>query len=978
MKLKLLVTLLAGGLLLPGCGSIGETSSLNQPAGPTIAYQGFILGRVKLSPELAAGPVEIRDANGQLVYQLQSERLGWFWTRGQLPGDFVVLARRGADVYSSEVKHNWQGGTIYVTAGTTLANAYRLAHSGLSDAESSEKVRQFYHLPADFPMSWISTVPVDGFSTSAFFSGVQQAGSLQAYLQRLLPQMEAGAVAPKSLLEKTAGLIGSAITGCISDQVNTTVGAATSNMGLNFTTADALQQIQSALTQISEELASLQQEIDAFVAISRLAAILGPLRADAQLIQISTTAVNQAVVAFQQTHGEGKIPYQTPSTYSVASAVAALNTFQLNGSLNPIRQACSDTTSAGLYYNFCQAQAALANLESDTSWNSYSYRYNTLTRQQQSLFAAFSNSMAQGAFLTCEYANIQTNKAFTLATATNTSLAVAADIQAAAQQVPDLLPSDELVLDIPNGAMWYNSFCPIMEPDAAFDFADQMSIGPYDDFHLPTQSQMVNQLNGRVLHNTSPVFAYPGWPNADSSIFTAAFRAVGFDTTNYGAAVLDDGISSHQNNEGSWCALDGNARPSSTNHLLYFWNGTATSQDLNPATDTRQLYTAPFLVCRDYPGSIETNATPYQGEEVPLNNVPPPGTNTTTVSPLTQNYIYDSTYHQNPPTVSAEPASGGGQQLRLSHRYLTGAANFFGPARDVTGRALWTSSNPGAASVSNLPSDQLPGSPPYAFPGPIGWITWHPPLDGSPLPDVTFTGGLFGALDNAGSRSGRVSGNITLQAPANLSPSLKQVQVFPRNLFISLLPPSPTTLTSFNLIAYYVDGQVADVSTDPNTTWSVQDANGNTLNSSTTAGFGVIELTQKNQLYVNPDLATSALTVNVNYAGSWGSGTASAAMGLIHPNQVPDINKVLPSMLERSSITSSTSITITGSRLAVPGETPVVTFGGVPATFVRVTSASQLTVGVPPSSVAGAVPLVVTTSQGDSTFTGQPANFTYE
>lgn len=970
---KSLLALAVCSLLSLGCGSSNSTEPLRGSPTSSAVYTGFILGRVKLSPELAAGPVEIRDLNGNVVHQLQADRLGWFWKRGHLPVEFVALARRGSDVYVSQVQTDWHGGTIYINAGTTLSSAYRLAHPGLSQAQTDEKIRQFYRLPNGFPMSWVSSVNADGFSTKDFFSGVRGSGGLEGYLRLVVRQID-GSPAPKSLLESGLGLVGKAVTGCISDQVNTSVGAVTSNMGLNFTTADALKQIQSQLTSISEELTSLQEQLDAEEAAERLANVLIPLRSNAQTIQLATNNINLSVQTFQSTHGTDptQIPYNAPSTYSLGALIGFLNSLQLTAALDPIRQSCTNTGPAGLYQSFANEQMALANLQANDSWNGYSYRYNTLTRQQQNLFATFSNAMAQGAFLGCEYANLQINKAFTLAEATNTSLAVATDIQTGAQQVPDLLASDELILDLSNQVMWYNAFCSVMAPQDAFDFADQMEIGPYDDFALPSQNQLVNQLNQRVMPNTNPVLSYPGWPDAPSSSWIAAFAAAGFDTTNYQAAVLDDGIASHQNNEGSWCAS--NSQP--TDHLLYFWNNTATANGQNPSTDTMQLYSAPFLVCRAYPGTPETSALAFSGEQVPLNNAPAGGTNTTTISPLSQNYIQDPVRPMFPVVSLGSNSAPGGQQLKASHQFLTGSVQNFGAPVDVTGRVVWTSSNSTAASISNLVPPADPGPPPYAFPGPIGWVTWHPPLDGSALPSVTFTASLFGCLDNSGARSGSISGTQTLQPPTGLTPILNQVQFFPRNQFLNLVANNSVS-QDFTLIAYYADGQLADVSTDPNTTWTLRDANGNVLNSQSTGGFGVLQQTQKNHLYLTQNIPTPTVQISVSYAGRWGTASASGAMGLLLPDKVPNITRILPASVSQASITpNGPFVTITGSNLAVNSST-VVTFGGVPSTNVLVVSPEQLSVLVPPSQTTGSVPIVVSTSQGDSTFTGNPANFIY-
>lgn len=969
-------------LLLAGCGS--DASS---PGGPTAVaplaptYQGFILGRVKLEKGLCEGPVEIKTPEGGVLHRLRADKHGWFHTTGELPTAFRVEAQRGEDLYVSEYRQGWRRGTLYVNAATTMASAWWQAHPEADLAEAERKVHAYLKLPAPFKLSWVSTINCETFDTARFFGNVRAAGGLKPYLATLVKDMDSP---PRFSALGDFGweMLKAAGTGLESATVNDAVGSVVSKMGFNFTTAGALTQIQDALVQVSAQVAALSQQLQGVAAVEALAATLKPLQTNADNIQITVNNITMAITAFNQTHGSGGTPFNTPSQYpALASTVSQVQNLNLSENLDPIVSALNNTGPSGLYQLLVVQQMTAMSQEHDTSFNHYPWRFNTLTRQQANLVGSFINTISQGGELACEYANLQQQLAPALVEAGNQTRSLAENVAAAAQQVPDLLPSDELILDCPNQVMWVNSFYGAANYTDASNTADNLEIGPYDDWMLPSQQMVLTLIYDRANYIANlPTDGSSTWGNVDTSTYTGAFQKLGFDTTNYTqVSYTEDGITGYStgttNNEGSWINTNNNKSQN-----LEMWNGTALAAQSNPSSssgsDGYDNTTTSYLICRQFPGDPETNAPHLDSTLVPLSTVqyyPAPYS----MGML----VLGSDNTPAPGSISVINSTGGQAQLNYKQSFGTGfylQQDTFGTSTDggqydVTRRAVWRSSNPAAASISNfIPVDPSPFASPLPSPIPsppadvvteCGVVTWHPPLSGSPLPSVTFTASLYGTTNIYGTSTGNVSQTITLNPPAGLQPVLKQVNALPINQVYNVNGHSQ--LLNCTLIAYYQDGQIIDVSTDANTTWTLRDANNQVVNSSTVGGFGVESGTTKNQLYLTSNITTSNVTYTGTYNGPWGSASCNGTLGLITAPPAPtSISNVFPGRVSIRSSNSRQGVYLTLVGQAFNGTTNV-TVGGVASPNFVVNSDTQITAKVPGwSGAAGIQPVVVTAPGG--------------
>ena len=971
------LSLLLASALLGGCGSDpgSNPNSAFQGVDQSQVYRGFVLGRVKLIPALQAGPVEVLTMDGQLIHTAQAAAHGFFHYRdGILPPDFRLRARRGNNTYEAEYHGGWHGGTLYINAGTTLTCAYLRTHLGVRQPQAEEKIRRFFGLPDQFPMSWVSTVRAPGFDTPDFFQKVQSAGSLDSYLNVLLARIDSG------VLAKEGSLIGDLATqtaeSIFSATVNDVAGDTVAHMGNDFTTAGALSTIENDLVIVSAQITELNQEFEKAAAAAALQATLAPLKSDALQINDAVVNITDTIQAFIQTHPDPSY-YNVPSSYpAIQSTIGQVNSLNLANLTNPILTAVTNTGSQGIYQLLVKEQ--MTNLgQTETSFNNYPWRSNQLTTQQLQMMGSFVTSLQQSAYLQAEYGSLQTNDLAAAITQASRDMAdIAYQIQLAAQQVPDLLPVDEVILDPGNQHMWFSAFLGSDVPDDAVDFVSQLEVGPYDDFGFPQEADMNNLIRKRIGPATSPQISTLGsntWNDVNFGIWSAAFVKMGIDASSYTYETQADGAT---NNEGCYYS----SKSFSTSKYnpgdidLYEWNGTGNNPSTTPSDPVGVIGGTPstnILAMREVGSAPESNAGGY---------LPPP----LTVGPHSGDSVNNPDNHvasfvisgispfqcaitSGPPavtltgnTVSANGAALG-YQIRAFETFQTVNGGNFSSASnttyDVTQRVAWSTNDSSVASISNYLSNTTTDSPDFRVPGGCGFLTWHPPLDGSAPGRVTITAKLFSLTSTNGSATLLRSTDYTLDPPTNCRPFLSGAYATPNNQIVDLSHGSATI--PITLLAYYQDGRVVDVSTDANTTWTLKDSNGTVLNSLNSGGFGVQSNTGKNVLFLSDPISTANVTYTGSYSNQWGAQSFTGTMGLIHTPLPVTINTILPAV---GPSTGGQTLVIKGANFTNPS---IVFFNGVPATSTFFVTSSQLSVVTPPGS-AGAASVVVTTSQGNS------------
>lgn len=941
-----LAILLAG--ILTGCGSDSVTSgSGGQTFNQGQIYNGFVLGRVKLARELQPGPVEIVAPTGQVLYTVQANAPGYFHFRGVLPPDFFVRAKRGNDTYELEHHGAWQGGTLYVNAGTTLAADYHRSHSNLTLDQVEQKIRRYYKLPGDMPMSWLGVVRTEGFKNGAFFTELRASGGLAAYLSVLSTRLDTF-VSPSILEDLATDVMGAVYNGFISSAVGDSVSSA---LGLNFTTADALANIEGQLTDVQSALKDIQNQFSQYAAIVSLEGTLQNLKNDGETIDLSVANITQSVKDFRAAHASDS-DYGVPRFNSdVSTIIGQIRSLNLDLLTTDISNSLSDTSALGVYQQLLKVQMTNLN-QTDTHWNNYPWQINKYTDEQRILLSSLAGSLSQAQLLEAEYARLQTGN---LAGALNGAAArvsqLSQAIQQGSQQIPDLLASDDVVAEPGANRMWNLDFMGQMTASDAKSAIDNLEIGPYKDWMVPTQPQLNGLIFDRIVPAASPSIVVDNntWDDVSSSVFPGAFGRMGFDTTSYGTV-------SGNNNEGCWFDDGGTIKD-------YEWNGTdGPFGNSNPSTTSlSDDVTSNTLAVRELGGLPE-----QYGYYTSL----PYGTYTGDagfVGPLQYGGIYR--YYLE---LSGESTSLT-NQLLCQAMFLTPNRTYFAPnptngeagLYNISNRVVWTSSDPATASISNFPTQQTTNQYSYAdVAGGWGRVTWHPPLDPSqPIPSVTFTASFFAVSDNTGVSTKTWTASQTLSPPANCQPILTSILAQPFNQILDVTQGSVNIPMS--LLAFYQDGRAFDISTDPNTTWTLTDDNQNVLNSSSTGGFGVVTNSAKNLLTVSSGIATNNVIFTANYNGRWGNKTFTGKVGL--QKAAPTITSITPAF---GPAAGGNIIRINGTGFTADS---VAYFGNTRATSTFFVTANQLTVTVPPGNVGAAA---VTVHTGGAT-TNNPANYNY-
>ncbi len=926
-------------IYLAGCGT-EENVVTAIPSGQPGSGRMYA-GRVKLDTYYQ-GEIEFTETGGRTLYQVKTDARGWAFFRGALPSDFRLTARRGSDVYVREIRGGWnRHATMYVNEATTLASVYMKAHPELTLEQAEARVHDFLRLPAGYELSWLNVVKAPGYSSAEFYRGVQAAGSLSAYLDLLVTEMD-GRLVLRGLADIGLSLLGTAGSALFSNTVNDAAGSVVSKMGYNFTVSGALSNVESQLTGIQSELAGFQRSVANYTATQAVTTALANIAGNVTVLNTTTSSIASNVTSYLATHGgQGQPAYNAPSgdNLNITNVASQLEQLKIEEQANSIVDALLGINQSSLYSLFAAEQMTQID-QVPSGFNNYPWRMNTLTDQQSTLQAQQIDSLCQAANLICEYANLQLPWAGPALTAARQVATLQAQVQQANQFIPDDMASDELILDMENSdingcMMWSNTFYASMNYNDALAAAAEISFGPLGEFTLAAPAEMDALVQNRVIRATASPTLTPGqWNDSGSSNWIDAFQTAGFNTTNYGQ-YSDPGNPSRSNDEGSWVHLE-----SGSSNNLYFWNNTGDNpSQTEGGSDSTSDNLNPWLAVRYYPGDAELNGQASYFVGCQLKSALTVGTSTSTAQGVQM-------------TAVAGLTAGSDSAIE----------------QPVTDRVVWTSSNPDAASVSNLlPLVPSPGASPIILfpPGPIGLVTWHPPVNGSPLPSVTITASLFGVSAANAATTINATGSRTITPPPGLAPVLKQVQFLPVNLSFDLLSNNNVT-QSLYLTSYYQDGQIIDVSTDANTTWSVFDANGQPLNPATQGGFGQVSTLGKNALTLTSNITTPTVTVNASYQGPYGSGNCTGQFALQirltpspspTPPPPPSVTLVSP-----PSGPPGTAVTIIGKNF-VQGATTA-TFNGapVPVTFF---STSELQVVAPPGT--GTATVVITTPGGSAT-----------
>ncbi|MBT9583309.1 hypothetical protein IV102_08160 [bacterium] len=834
---KLVAVMMCLGLLAQGCGSTTGASGNNLTGATEVAsseveaQRTTIFGKTKLLGPLMGASVQFIDSGGQglLAQPLTTTGAGLYESSAALPPSFrvvvtppVVVSAAAEVVPLRREVRNFQGdgSMINVNAVTHLVSLYLEAHPGLSLEMAEQRVRTFLKIPAEVDLGTGLDTETGPFSHYRFLQAATKAGGFDAYCQSLIAKIDSGQQQPFILAESggvlsglTANVVGDLIANPISGGLNKGFGWVASLAGFNIG-GPTLTDISNQLTGIQNQLTQLQNQILQETLTTEYTTDQAALESNVSLIDTISTEVSNTANAFAG-QSAAPDPITDPPDSQLIKDLLASNWTSMG---NQILDYLLGRNSAPNNMVHLYTAIVMAKVGADSQYQGYPLRSNAMLAQQQSQLQYYLTVMQQVINLIAETSHLCTRDATSLNFTSNanainqarsTILGMIADCRRALQQLPDPLPSDQVLIDMENGATWYLSLVPPTSYSGAGEYPKDVITGPYGSkytlkggvqgpaFRVATQAQL-SALRDRLrsVNPGSPVQA----------LIQLGFQ--GLDSTKNDLVVWMDSP--------GWS--DNNNPPSAYHPEAYtFKFSDGSTNKINTGKDYTNY---PYLMTLPFPGAAEVDpSNPLLGSGLP-GNLSVQSTSPTQLQALAL---------QNPVT-SGGNFTVGGNSHSVALTTVTRATD------DVTADVVWTSSNPTVADISNLDGSQ-------------GLLTWHP---NSPLGPVTFTASLLGK-----------TGSLTMNPPNPLPPAtLTGILVLPANLLYGL----PARNEYFHATGFYSDQTAVDL--DSQVTWTVVNTvNGQPIPPSQ-AGFTT---TQPNLLVITNTLTTGNLTVKAALGNQVGS-----------------------------------------------------------------------------------------------------------
>ncbi len=831
--------------LTTGCGNSQDdfvfTSTPPQNGAPA---DGFFMGRVLLDNYREGDQVRVTDLEDNTLYTLTTNSAGVFYTYGPLPQDFRIHAQRTGEntVHTREIRGGYHGGTMYVHPLTTLASRFLEANPGASLEQANEAVGDHFDLPDGFNPDWVTNAEVSPFRPIVFYQQAAQNGGLAAYYDLVEEQINNptlnAEVAESAGAKLTKEIAGDLLGDTVSLLDAGAFGAVTQFFGLNLGTSGALNAISEQLDEVLNELTQLESEVNA-------SGISGQYTTDRDAMQTSLDNISNYAKSVQLAAEGGPPSFNLATLLLIEDNMQQLRSYLVDTPANGVTAADNIVYTYAEFADTNGVQGYKMNLSDTSSYQSYAVRINGLTDLLQKNLEVYLNYLSQAVNNRAELAHMSVPPAAAIDAARSDIEDAVADTLQAVAQVPDKLSSDDFLVDMQVGQMWVANFQSQSNYYDAHNLADNWSEGGYDDWRLPGRSDIDNFVQNRIGRAKS---------SDDNDGWKAGFAAFGFNTGNYGKQKYDGGSGLFGNTDVQGQAFfDIDTDDGANNQNVYQWSGVnstpATSYYNDFQGDTE--YSSTFLIFRYYAGSPEGGRTA---------NV--------------------FAYATLPSSGNLAVTNSGNQ---LTAKTTLDAKGITTPSIDVTTRTYWknvssSSALKAMATISNYAGDGQ-GATSINLGAP-GFITWHPPIDGSPLQPVSIQGTLWGPTYGGSSGSGpqavsSMTGTITVNPPSGLTPNATSLQLVTNKIASNsgddeLSNEVDTTqigngiAQDFDVYAttFYQDGQYHDV-TGLIAEYQLLNSQ-NVVVASTASGGGFID-TVKNRLVVYNTLPAGTYTIRAQY-----------------------------------------------------------------------------------------------------------------
>lgn len=531
---------------LYGCGANSSDQFVFTSTAPTVST---VRGQFFLGTPVGDAQVALQDASGQTVGAGTTRNDGTFLLSTSVPtiSNLTVVARpKGSDaLFFSEIRPNSK--FTYVNVPTTLAHLVRQADGG-SIEQADARVRVALGIPANTPLAaYVSETTALSFSHLAFFRAADNAGGWRAFSEPFVQQLSnqgssrtgpfrlnktmvavpfrnlepgllelaesarvrtvvfessstGGAGSFLLSLTKKVGegafetIVSGPIGDFVAEEVWTWIG---SQFGFNWGTTEKLNEIIEELGEVLNELDLIQSELVTAALDQRIQ----NLQSDVGDIK----TVTQALSSIPNTTDITNQP-QTPSgeATAVLNQLAAVN---LTNEMGAIHQALSGPdNSFDAYRAFIVEKLGLdaPSRFAELPWRSYTlngqlndflgyyqgYQTLALNAELEGAHSSPTGSTGQGA--------TNPNLAEEINGLIPTVREVLANQKLQGQQMVPTFPTDQVIIDLENGLMWYRYGQNAETWSSALAKADQFEVYPdpennpdlvYRDWRLPTYAE---------------------------------------------------------------------------------------------------------------------------------------------------------------------------------------------------------------------------------------------------------------------------------------------------------------------------------------------------------------------------------------------------------------------------------------------------------------------------------------------------------
>ncbi len=815
-------------LLLAGCGN--SASSLNQPLGAPPGPQGeVIFGRLFPGLEVAGADIVVEDLQGAVLARGVSDESGSFQISHS---NFPEQVRVKADLAGFEppmqsvVDFDRQSATyVLINLPSTLVSLYLQAHPEEDLAEVKRKLARLFGVSESTDLTFLrERSPFAPFSHLAFLSDAASNGGFAILVEQTLSNLESGVQgdpeayrvsatdlsADLSTLEPTLVELARKVQADAADGIGSIVGGFIKGvgegivedlavegltwlaeaLGLNF--GPSLSEIQEELGQILDALHELSSQMDqtayqqAVGDINNHAII--PIEALQELLSDQVQVANLTDQPFTPSSGVTDL-LDKLGQFQAVTALLTIQNYMLgaDGQIN--------IQDMALKIKLVDELA----VDQPPRFMGMPIRNNDLLQEVLQPFHLYEGYQALACHYLAEAAHVSPNPIQDMLAGYEEIAKAAASIKTQRQLRPQPLPSDDVMVDLEHGLMWYREVQPATDYRSAQRFAAALKVTGdngvvYEDWRLPNfQEALTLQTRGRLSHGDDPsvpVNSRTGY--GDYGKATAGLPSLGFEQA---GRLTKDGSLHCTDYVG--VSLPDPLNPFGQPPALGPWIANINHEHDNGGPTLLGLGISPFVVVR----SIDQSLLKYTST-VPYNNLPqyPPA------SPLQigelpglgvpTSLVLNRSGNQLTPIVRYNVFTGGDFTCGQSPKTV----NVSLPSQNAT-----VSDGAGGQTYGKLPAYQS-DSPALLeaknLPGTEGELVWHSDL--TTPQQVTVSGTMRGF--NGSTFPSILTASLAInEVPQARHP--KKIRILPRNrLYLNA-----TTQERYTVVGFYDDHSVRDL-----------------------------------------------------------------------------------------------------------------------------------------------------------------------